>query len=216
MKLFYSPNSPYARIARVALRESGLFDQASELMAANRQPDNPVLGFSPAGKVPTLVHEGLAITESRRIYDYIAASSQTNALERETPGNWKVIAQEGQILGFLDGIASWVREKRRLPEQQSGFLLQVEADRAERCLSLLEQIAINRDLPSVPAFRAIALASALSLMELHDFIPAWPQGFPQLRQWFAKQTARPSMQETAPKHQDFQTGILALQNITPP
>src|SRR5688500_14709720 len=53
MILFYSQNSPYSRIARIALRESGLISIASERLAANRQPDNPVLEYSPVGRVPT-------------------------------------------------------------------------------------------------------------------------------------------------------------------
>lgn len=46
MQLFYSPNSPYARIARVALRETGLIEIAEETPARNRRPDNPVLAHS--------------------------------------------------------------------------------------------------------------------------------------------------------------------------
>jgi glutathione S-transferase len=66
MKLFYTPDSPYARTARIALREYGLLASCEEIIAANRQPNNPVLEFSPVGRVPTLVADGFVITESVR------------------------------------------------------------------------------------------------------------------------------------------------------
>lgn len=195
MKLFYTPNSPYARIARIALREYGVLEQASELLAANRMPDNPVLQFSPVARVPTLVHNGLAITESRHVFRYIAGL----AGRPDTSGeDWRSIALEGQALGFLDGISAWVREKRREAPQQSPFLLQVEDDRARRCLKAFEIAAADAPLPGIPCFRATALACALALMDLHALVPGWREGHGALAAWYDDQAARPSMRETAP------------------
>ncbi|WP_265517928.1 glutathione S-transferase family protein [Nitratireductor luteus] len=147
MILFYTRNSPYARTARIALREWGLLEAVEERAAANREPDNPVLQFSPVGRVPTLVHADLVITEARSVFAYIKAFAGAGYAERPTPFDWATVAEEGQIVGFLEGIASWVRENRRAMEGQSDFLLNVERDRMLRCLNYLDALATNR--PSV-------------------------------------------------------------------
>ena len=52
MQLFYTPTSPYARIARIAVIECGLLEDVDLVLARNRQPDNSTLAHSPVGKVP--------------------------------------------------------------------------------------------------------------------------------------------------------------------
>jgi glutathione S-transferase len=125
MKLFYSSNSPYARIARIMARESNIFDQMEEIASMNRHPDNPVLKHSPVGRVPMLVDDDLVITEAKNVVLYIAHKSGMS--ERQSPGttDWQEIQQEGQILGFVDGIACWVRENRRDAPSRSSSLIQV-------------------------------------------------------------------------------------------
>lgn len=71
MILFYTPNSPYARTARIALREWEMLERAEERLAANREANNPVLQFSPVGRVPTLVDGSLVITEAPSVFAYI-------------------------------------------------------------------------------------------------------------------------------------------------
>lgn len=202
MKLFYSPNSPYARIARIGLRESGLISDVIEVVAANRQPNNPVLEFSPVGRVPVLVANDLVITETKNVYEYIfefaANDSANDSMSEPATRKWNEIVQEGQILGFLEGIASWVRENRRNAEQRSNFLVSVEADRACRCLAALNSGAENKGLPDIPIFRAVALSVSLALMDLHQLVPNWRDDHRKLFEWFDRQARRPSVRETAP------------------
>ncbi len=195
MQLYYTPNSPYARIARIALREYGLLARASERLAANRMPDNPVLQFSPVARVPTLLHDGLAITETRHVFRYIA---ELAGRQDTGAADWPSIAQEGQFLGFLEGISAWVRENRREGPQRSTFLLQVEDDRARRCLRAFEIAAAQSPLPGIPCFRTTVLACALSLMDLRGLVPGWREEHGALAAWYDDQAARPSMRETAP------------------
>lgn len=199
MKLFYTPNSPYARTARVAMREYGLLVGCQEIVAANRQPDNPVLEFSPVGRVPTLVTAEVVLTESRAIFDYLQSSGSGDDQITNTRVDWAASAQEGQILGFLDGIALWVRERRRSPEQRSDFIMQVEAERAVRCLSYLNSEAVARRLTDVSSFRGATLAAALELMTLHELVRDWRVEHKALSSWLEQQSSRPSMQQTAPK-----------------
>ena len=199
MKLYFTPNSPYARVARVALRETGLIGQVTELVATLRQPNNPVLEFSPVGRVPVLVTDDVVITEVKLIYEYLAEVSGDVGLFSTASRDWRAAAQEGLILGFLEGIVAWVRENRRDPPHRSAFLQEVEQARAGRCLSALNAASESRSLPDVPCFRGTALASALSLMDLHDCVPDWRANYQPLAKWFERQAERPSMKETAPR-----------------
>ncbi|MEX0954100.1 MAG: glutathione S-transferase family protein [Rhizobiaceae bacterium] len=199
MILFYTQNSPYARTARIALREWGVLGHAEERLAANRQADNPVLEFSPVGRVPTLVDAGLVITEARNIFAYVRDLAGAKAPDVAAQVDWTMVAEEGQIAGFLEGIATWVREGRRAREEQSDFLLEVERDRMLRCLDFLNNRAITRPLPTVSEFRGAALASALHLMDMHRFCPGWKQKNQALAAWFGSQLDRRSLQETAPQ-----------------
>lgn len=198
MKLFYSPNSPYARIARIGLRESGLISDVIEVVTANRQPNNPVLEFSPVGRVPVLVADDLVITETKNVYEYIFEIAANGSMSEPATRKWKEIAQEGQILGFLEGIASWVRENRRDAEQRSTFFVSVEADRASRCLAALNSDAENKGLPDIPIFRAVALSVSLALLDLHQLVPNWRDDHRKVFEWFDRQARRSSVRETAP------------------
>lgn len=198
MQLYFSRNSPFSRVARIAARELGLIDAVDELPAANRQPDNPVLAYSPVGRVPTLVDGATVITETKNVVLYLEAKAKSGFPASGNSAGWYEIAQEGQILGFVEGIASWVRENRREPGKQSPYLIQVERDRSRRCLLHFEREA-EKEMPGdFPVFRFVALAAGLDLMCFHQFHPEWRTEYPALSSWFGAQICRPSMQETAP------------------
>ncbi|MCP4048534.1 MAG: hypothetical protein GY732_21355 [Gammaproteobacteria bacterium] len=51
-KLYFTPNSPYARIARVAARESGLIDQIDEIEVVTRDEATWYFEITPLARVP--------------------------------------------------------------------------------------------------------------------------------------------------------------------
>lgn len=71
MKLFYTQNSPYARVARIAVLESGLADEVEHVKVVNRSPESPLLEYSPTGRAPTLVDGDLVLGESRHVCAYL-------------------------------------------------------------------------------------------------------------------------------------------------
>jgi glutathione S-transferase len=198
MILFYTPNSPFARTARIALREWGLLEQAEERLAANRKPENPVLQFSPVGRVPTLVHGALVITEAHNVFAYIKKCAQADGTTPIECKDWEVAAAEGQIVGFLEGIAAWVRENRREPNERSAFLIAVERDRMERGFHYLDKLAVASLLPNVCEFRGAALASTLQLISLHGLFERWESAHQSLAGRLLLQASRQSMQQTMP------------------
>ena len=164
----------------------------------SREPDNPVLSHSPVGRVPTLVDGDLVITEAVNVVHYLEDIARPTTSGHELPPNWPNTMQEGLILGFMDGIACWIRENRRPAEHRSAFLVQVEHDRSERCLVRLEHEAGSGRLGDFPAYRFVALAVGLGLMGFHNFHMHWRRSHPALASWFEVQAVRQSMRETVP------------------
>lgn len=200
MKLFVTPNSPYARIARIAAIEIGLADRIEHIYVVNRTPDSPLLAFSPVCRVPTLVFGELVVTEARHICAYF---DEFMGLKRFFPARhvdrWQEIGLEGTIMGFLDGLAVWVRENRRLPEERSAFLLEVEAARAERCLDWLEARVQNAVLHSQRwDFSAIALACALGLADHSLDGLDWRRDRPGLESWYRDRSQMSALIKTMP------------------
>ncbi len=196
MKLFYTPNSPYARIARIAALDSGLDRDLDCREAKLRVPDNPVLAHCPLGRVPTLVDGDLVLGQARAICAYFDAVC---GVRRFFPDeDWRARSLEGLVTGFLDGIAVWVRELRRPEGGQSAFLLEVERARAERCLERLERELVTGGLGAGWDFAHIQLACALGIMAHSLARFDWSSGRPVLAAWFASQAARPSMAATRP------------------
>jgi glutathione S-transferase len=67
MRLFYTPNSPYARVARVAALELNLSNRINMQKVTVRDPNSILLNYNPTGKVPTLVTDDKFILSETRI-----------------------------------------------------------------------------------------------------------------------------------------------------
>ena len=198
MKLYYSQNSPYARIARVIARELDQMDSIEEVLARNREPDNPVLSYSPVGRVPMIADGNLVITEVGNVVRFLASRSSSPVSISVTSDEWTEIMQEGQILGFVEGLAFWVREKRREPKDRSVHLVTVERERAARCLAYLEEEAQAGNLREFPSLRFVALAVGPALADHYDLLTGWKDEFPNLAAWFQDKPERTSMKQTEP------------------
>jgi len=198
MKLYYSHNSPYARIARVIARELDQMDSIEEALAKNREPDNPVLSYSPVGRVPTIVEDGLVITEVGNVVRFLASKSASPKAKSVVSDEWTEVMQEGQILGFVEGLAFWVRENRREHKDRSVHLLGVENERAKRCLTYLEEQAQAGLLGEFPSFRFVALAVGLALADHYNLLSEWRHEFPGLAAWFQNKQRLTSMKQTEP------------------
>jgi len=55
MKLYITPGSPYARIARVVILEKGLKGRVEIVVAQTRLADSPYYKINPSGRVPYLM-----------------------------------------------------------------------------------------------------------------------------------------------------------------
>ncbi len=192
MKLLYTPNSPYARVARIcALRLQSQL--AFETVAIREQADR-ILAINPAAMVPTLVlDDGSFLTETRLICEYLEHSgaggflAPRNDLPRR---HW-----EGLINNFLDGVAVWIREIRRPPGEQSPGVIGLELDRAARCFEYFER---HWDMDAIDLTYASAmLASAIELIDTRtDW--NWRERAPAMAAWYQAISADELLRRTAP------------------
>ena len=72
MKLYITPGSPYARIARIMVIEKGLSDRVEVIIARTRVADSPYYRINPSGRVPYLIRDdGVGMEESAVVCAYL-------------------------------------------------------------------------------------------------------------------------------------------------
>jgi glutathione S-transferase len=197
MKLYYTPNSPYARMCRIVADLAGLTDRVELEWVKLRSPDNTVIAKSPMGRVPVLIDGDLVLTESRNICAYLdekGGEARTVALY----GNWKAVASEAEALAFLDAITVWSREVRRAKGEQSPFLIQVEDEQARRELAHLNATLVAPTGSPPLSFETICLLTAFGMMRFYELVPDWRETYPNVAAWADAYDTLPIVADTAP------------------
>src|ERR1700687_3355412 len=96
MQLFYSPNSPYARKARIIIHELGLKSRVEDLIVS-LPADAKLRAVNPLGKIPALIlDDGSVIYDSPVICEYLDDVKQGKffpraSLFREAKGSWRAL-----------------------------------------------------------------------------------------------------------------------------
>jgi glutathione S-transferase len=198
MRLFYSSGSPFARMVRVALRETALLPRVTEVEATLRDPASAILPVNPVGRVPTLLlPDGTALTETVLILDFL---DTLGAAHRLLPAagapRWAAVAALGRAIGMMDGIAVWNRELRRPEHERSPGVIAQEIIRANRVADALDAEA--GQMSRTPDAPGIALGCLLGYAERRHRIWPWRERRPALAAWFDGLAARPSFAATLP------------------
>lgn len=199
MKLYITPGSPYARMARMVLIEKGLEKRVEVITAQTRVANSLYYRINPSGRVPYLIREdGVGMEESALICDYLDRLDGKPAFELPAGADaWEARRLEGLARSLLDGLAVWGRELARPEYERSPTVLLHEARRSERLTDVWET-EIASPLMQGPLDRQqLTLACALGL---EARIPGfrWRPGHPKLSEWFRRIEARPSLVGTAP------------------
>ena len=72
MKLYITPGSPYARVARIVVLEKQLEGRVEFVVAQTRSADSPYYRIAASGRVPYLVRDdGVGLEESSVICRYL-------------------------------------------------------------------------------------------------------------------------------------------------
>lgn len=199
MKLYITPGSPYARIARIVVLEKGLESRVEIVAAQTRLADSPYYGINPSGRVPYLVRDdGVGLEESALICAWLDHLDGKPAFDLpEGDEGWEARRLEAMARSMLDGLAVWGRELARPRNEQSPTLLRHEADRAARMAGLWEREIGHPLMHGALNMAQITLACALGFAaRIPDL--QWRPGHPKLCGWFDRIAARPSFVATAP------------------
>lgn len=198
MKLYITPGSPYARMARIVVLEKGLQDRVETIVAKTRVADSPYYAVNPSGRVPYLVREdGVGMEESALIcayLDWLDGAPRVSAMEGDP---WEAQRLEALARSMLDGLSVWGREILRPENERSPKVIQHETERARRMADAWEREVEHPVMRGALNVVQLTLACALGL-EARNPGFRWRTGRPKLTKWFEEIAARPSFQATAP------------------
>src|ERR1700722_16862977 len=200
MRLFFAYASPYARMVRVALLETGLDERVRKQEVTLRDPASALLPFNPVGRVPTLeLDDGTILTESLLILNYIdTLHTGRPLLPRGGSEGSRILAEMGTATGMLEGIVTWAREMRRPENERSPRVIALETTRVNRTADVLEHAVVNGAYGGPINAARIVLGCTLGWIEPRHPVWAWRSGRPNLVAWFETIAASSSFQATVP------------------
>jgi glutathione S-transferase len=199
MKLYITPGSPYARVARIVVLEKGLQNRVEVIAARTRATNSPYYAVNPSGRVPYLVRDdGVGLEESAVICAWLDHCHGDPVFDLP-PGDmaWEARRLEALARSMMDGLSVWVREILRPEGERSPGVIRHEADRASRMADLWDVEIDHPWMRGVLNLAQITLGCALGLEARNPDIN-WRPGRTKLSDWFDRIAARPSFAATAP------------------
>jgi glutathione S-transferase len=199
VKLYVTPGSPYARMARIVVLEKGLEHRVETIVAKTRIADSPYYAVNPSGRVPYLLCDnGVGLEESALICAYLDQLDGKPALHLPRDGDsWEALRLEALARSMLDGFSVWGREILRPENERSPGVIRHETDRARRMADVWEREIDHPLMRGALNMIQITLACALGL-EARNPGFRWRTGRPKLSEWFDRVAERPSFTATAP------------------
>jgi len=200
MKLYITPGSPYARMARIVVIEKGLENRVETIIAKTRTADSPYYGINPSGRVPYLVRDdGIGMEESALICEYLDQLDGKPKLGLSGgKDGWEARRLEALARSLMDGLSVWLREILRPENERSPGVIRHETDRARRLAGVWEREIGQPLMHGALNMVQITLACALGI-EARNQEFLWRPDHPKLAQWFDRIAAKPSFASTAPK-----------------
>jgi glutathione S-transferase len=199
MKLYITPGSPYARMARIVVLEKGLESRVETIIAKTRTADSPYYAVNPSGRVPYLVRDdGVGMEESALICDYLDQLDGKPKFGLPAGKDaWEARRLEALARSMMDGLQVWLREILRPENERSPGVIRHEAERARRMAGAWEREIDRPLMRGALNMVQITLACALGVEARNpDF--HWRARQPKLAAWFDAIAARPSFAATAP------------------
>lgn len=193
MRLWYTPNSPFARIARLALRDMGLAERVEERTARTRDAKSPFFEVTPLARVPLLETGAGFLSDTRDICLHFEALGRGALIF--PPEGPEQVEMRHVATGLLEGFAVWLRENHRPEGERSDTVRAYEMARADHALPWLDA---RHERLGAGSFTALTLAATLDLAHARGLQDRWQHLAPGLWDWARQQARRPAMVETAP------------------
>lgn len=201
MQLFYSPNSPYARKARIIIHELDLEQRVKEV-AVTLPADAKLRAINPLGKIPALLlDDNSVIYDSPVICEYLDDLGQGKffpraGLFREAQGRWRVLTLQALGDGLADAVVRRNQELRLPDERRSAEIIQRQTASIEAAFAVADRA--SQKFPAEPTIGEIAIACAIGYLDLRVPHDGWRDRYPQLARWLDVFSQRPSAQATRP------------------
>jgi glutathione S-transferase len=202
MKLFFAPQSPFARKVRAAAIELGL-DHRLELEYAEVVPGRRNSAFAesrnPLRKIPALVtDDGETIFDSTVICEYLDELAGGGVLlPREPSRRWRVLTNHALAQGMCDSVIL-IRYETWLRPAQARWPVWID-DQWDKINSGLAWFDGNPGELREPINLAhLALGSVLGYIDFRWQDQGWRTRYPNIDAWFARLELRPSFARTKP------------------
>jgi glutathione S-transferase len=203
MKLFYAPQSPFARKVRAAAIELGLEDRIA-LEYAEVVPGKPAAAYAqsynPLRKVPALVTDaGETIYDSTVICEYLDSLAGGGILiPRDASRRWRVLTHHALAQGMCESVIL-IRYETWLRPQTLRWPVWVD-DHWDKIRSGLAWFDENDGALAEPINLAqLALGAALGYIDFRWPENGWRGEFANVKAWFARLEQRPSFTKTKPE-----------------
>ena len=198
MKLYGSTTSPYARKARILVKEKNL---PVEFVVADPWPDDsPLIAKNPFSKVPVLeIGPGNYLFESVLIVHYLDNVDGKPLTPKNAAGYWQ--AQWWQALGngIIDAGIARIMEMRRPGDKQMPEKIAREEKRIQRAVGLAESAFRGGEFLVGDRFSLADLVMGAGLQYTDFRYPHdWRSRAPRLAKWHAGIAGRRSFEETLP------------------
>lgn len=202
MKLFFAPQSPFARKVRAAAIELSLDDQI-ELEYAELVPGRLNAAYAestnPLRKIPALIaDDGKTIFDSTVICEYLDVLAGGNKLFPLAPSlRWQVLTNHALAQGMCESVIliryeTWLRpEAYRWP-----IWVEDHWDKINRGLQWFEENPVELRDPINVAH--LALGSLLGYIDFRWPHQDWRTRYPDMADWFERMERRPSFATTKP------------------
>ena len=183
MILKSSPPSPFGRKVKIAAGMLGLSDTFEIVTTDTLDPDDPIRGDNPLGKIPALIlDDGTVLYDSRVILEYFDhLADGGKIIPKQAPARFKALTLQALADGLTDaGILRVYEGRFRSAEKHEPKWLGHQTDKMTRAL-----VALEAAPPTGPRTVAdIALACALGYLDFR-FDGAWRGTYPKLVAWLA-------------------------------
>ena len=199
MKLYMSPASPFARKARVIIRELDLGRLVEEI-PVNPAASDELRRTNPLGKIPALIlDDGSVLIDSPVICEYLNEMGGGKffpgmTIWREVSGRWRALTLQALGDGLADAAVALIYEKRRPEGEKSHAFIDKQTAVIARSLDALERARFAEKI----TIGEIAVGCALGYLDFREVVPGWRDTRPNLSAWYEGFAKYPSMAATAP------------------
>ena len=198
MKLYMSPASPFARKARIIIRELDLTRLVEEIPVSPAASEE-LRKVNPLGKIPALIlDDGSTIVDSFVIAEYLDDLAGGGKLfPASGPDKWKRKTEHSILQGMLEAMLLCRYEKMLRPEEKRWQTWYDDQwDRAWQGFALFE--ARPETFARQLDITQIGLVCTLGYADFRFPDCGWRKAFPKTAAFHEKMLQRPSIKDTVP------------------